>query len=227
MFEILDSVLTPLGELLLRRRELRGRPGTIVTEVTVDMELLMSSLNTFSERALTARALELHPGSDLRVLVGGLGLGYTAQEALSSERVAEVTVVERVADVIRWLNTGLLPLSEELSADPRLTLREGDVYELLSEEPAGPLWDLILIDVDHSPTQPLDASSLWFYRPDGLRLARRHLAPGGVLGVWSASPDERFLAALGDVFGEARSIDVPWHNELVDQDITDVVFLAR
>ncbi len=88
--EILAYEPSPLGPLCLRRRELLSQPGTIVTEVTLNHEFLMSSLYTDSERALARTALEMHTGENLRVLVGGLGLGYTAREALLSDRVARV-----------------------------------------------------------------------------------------------------------------------------------------
>jgi hypothetical protein len=85
--EFLAYVPTPLGDLCLRRRELLSRPGTVITEVTLDHELLMSSFVTVSERALADEALARNAGDDLRVLVGGLGLGYTASQALASPRV--------------------------------------------------------------------------------------------------------------------------------------------
>ena len=104
--EILAYEPSPLGLLCLRRRELLSQPGTIVTEVTLNHEFLMSSLYTDSERALSRTALEMHSGKDLRVLVGGLGLGYTAREALLSDRVASVEVVELLPQVIDWLARG-------------------------------------------------------------------------------------------------------------------------
>ena len=82
--EILAHEMSPLGLLCLRRRELLSEPGTIVTEVTLNHEFLMSSLYSDSERALARTALEMHRGDDLKVLVGGLGLGHTAHEALAS-----------------------------------------------------------------------------------------------------------------------------------------------
>ena len=86
--EILGYETTPLGYLCLRRRELLSKPGTVITEITLDHELLMSSQQTVSERALASLALERHPGDGLRVLIGGLGLGYTAHEILRSPAVA-------------------------------------------------------------------------------------------------------------------------------------------
>ena len=82
--EILACEPSPLGLLCLRRRELLSQPGKMVTEVTLNHEFLMSSLYTDSERALARLGLAMHPGNGLRVLVGGLGLGYTAREVLVS-----------------------------------------------------------------------------------------------------------------------------------------------
>jgi len=104
--EILAFESTPLGDLCLRRRELLSKPGTVITEITLDQELLMSSYNTASERALFGEALARHAGRGLRVLVGGLGLGYTASEALDSDRVTDVEVVELLPQVVRFLRDG-------------------------------------------------------------------------------------------------------------------------
>ena len=165
--EILAYEESPLGLLCLRRRELLSQPGTIVTEVTLNHEFLMSSLYTDSERALARTALEMHSGDDLRVLVGGLGLGYTAREALLSEYVAKVEVVELLPQVIDWLRRGLVPLSTELCNEQRLVLTEGDVYRQLAGAPDD-LFDVILIDVDHSPEERLAEESALFYTTQGL-----------------------------------------------------------
>ena len=101
-------MMTPLGPQPPPRAA--AEPGTIVTESSLNHEFLMSSYHTASERALAWRALELHPGQGLDVLVGGLGLGYTAREALVSQRVARVTVVEFLPQVIAWLDRDLVPL---------------------------------------------------------------------------------------------------------------------
>lgn len=226
LFEILDYRDTPLGPLCLRRRELLAERGTIVTEVTLNHEFLMSSYNTASERALAEHALRLHPGAELKVLVGGLGLGYTAREVLRSPRVARVEVVEFLPEVIVWLEQGLLPLSGELSADERLQAVEGDVYQLLSEPPRV-THDLIIIDVDHNPDEVLHAANQRFYEIEGLKRARDHLAPGGVLAVWSSSESPSFARALEEVFVFVHVEPVIWHNELIDEEQRDDLFLAR
>jgi spermidine synthase len=228
LFELVDSRVTPIGVLELRRRELPAKPGMIVTEITINDEMLMSSLSTVSESALSSSALAMHPGSDgLRVLVGGLGLGYTAHVALADPRVAHVRVVDRLPAVIGWMRLGLLPLSDELNGDPRVEISEGDVYaELLG--PGREAYDLLLIDVDHSPTEPLDPASEPFYTWQGQRQVIEHLAPDGVLGVWSSEDDHYFAAVLDEVYPEARRERIRWVNELIDEEeIEEIIFLAR
>lgn len=201
-------------------------PGTVVTEVTLNHEFLMSSYNTESERALARLALEMHAGTDLGVLVGGLGLGYTAHAALTSPRVSSVQVVEFLSPVVAWLEQGLVPLAAELNADHRFATVAGDVYALLSTAPAD-RFDLILIDVDHAPEDQLSSANAHFYTPSGLRQASRHLAPGGVLGVWSYAESSSFSAALQAVFEEVRIEPVRFQNRLVDEESTDWLFFAR
>jgi spermidine synthase len=224
--EILAYEPSPLGLLCLRRRELLSQPGTIVTEVTLNHEFLMSSLYTDSEQALAQTAIEMHSGKDLKVLVGGLGLGYTAHEALKSPRVKRVEVVELLPQVIGWLEQGLVPLSSELQGEPRLVVTQGDVYKRLAEEPSD-LFDLILIDVDHSPDERLDEASVSFYAVPGLQAARRHLAPDGVLAVWSYAESSPFADALREVFEQVRVEPVTYENQLIDQQRTDWLFFAR
>jgi len=223
--EILAHEPSPLGVLCLRRRELLSAPGTVVTEVTLDHEFLMSSYTTASERALATRALEMHSGRGLEVLVGGLGLGYTAREVLTSDRVGHVEVVGFLPQVIDWLDRGLVPLADELRGDPRFTVVCGDVYERLAA-PAERQFDLVLIDVDHSPEERLAAAGS-FYTEEGLRSAKGHLAPGGVLAVWSYAESSSFADALRSVFGEVRVEPVTVANRLIGAEHTDWLFFAR
>ena len=229
--EILAYEDSPLGPLCLRRRELLSQPGTIVTEVTLNHEFLMSSLYTDSERVLSQTAIEMHGDNvqgdeKLQVMVGGLGLGYTAREALLSERVAKVEVVELLPQVIDWLRQGLVPLSPELNDEPRLVVTQGDVYGRLADPP-GEQFDLILIDVDHSPDERLGEESISFYTVPGLQTAREHLKPGGILAVWSYAESSPFADALGEVFSEVRVEPVSYDNQMIDERRTDWLFFAR
>jgi spermidine synthase len=224
--EILAYEDTPLGPLCLRRRELLNTPGTVVTEVTLNHEFLMSSRNTSSERALARVALEMHTGRELRVLIGGLGLGYTAQAALASDRVREVEVVEFLPQVIDWVQRDLIPLSAELKGDERVRILADDIYARLAAEPAE-RFDLILIDVDHAPDDHLNRDNDFFYSREGLERARRHLAEDGVLGVWSYAESSPFAEALRDTFEEVRLEPVTFYVETVGEETTDWLFFAR
>ncbi len=226
--EILAYESSPLGTLCLRRRELLSQPGTLVTEVTLNHEFLMSSLYTDSERALALTALQLHAGDSLRVLVGGLGLGYTAWEALLSSRVVSVEVVELLPQVIGWLKQGLVPLADQLNGDSRLMVTQGDVYRRLAAPPEKKL-DLILIDVDHSPDERLAEDvegDLSFYSTEGLQAAKQHLAPGGVLAVWSYAESSPFADALREVFSQVQVEPVTYDNRLINEQRTDWLFFA-
>jgi spermidine synthase len=224
--EYLAAEESPLGLVCLRQRPLAGDPAEVATEITLDHQFLMSSANTASEVALAERALALHGGTHLAVLVGGLGLGYTAHAVLASPRVARLEVVEYLAPVIGWLRAGRLPLSDVLMRDSRLAVALGDVYARLAGEPAE-RWDLILIDVDHSPEEPLGRESASFYSESGLARARRHLAPGGVFGVWSYAESPRFADALARVFAEVHVERVCFENRVLGEEETNVLFLAR
>jgi len=228
-FEILDYRESALGVLVLRRRELLSAPGTVVTEVTLDHEFLMSSHNTVSERELARRGLEFHGGGGLRVLVGGLGLGYTAHTAMNSSQVAAVEVVELLPEVISWLARGLFPLADDLREDPRVRVVQGDVFVRLMSSDFAPdaLFDVALVDVDHSPHELLAGRNAAFYGVEGLRRARERFTARGVLAIWSGAADDEFEAALREVFDEVVVERVAWFNELIDEQQHDVLFLAR
>lgn len=224
--EVLAYEPTPIGAICLQQRGMEGDPATRVTEITLDHQFLMSSHSTASERALATRALELHQGDALRVLVGGLGLGYTAREVLRSTRVAKLVVVELLAPVIGWLERGLLPLSGELRRDARLEVSKGDVFERFAGSAGEPV-DLLLIDVDHSPEERLGGSSESFYSQPGLRKMASHLAPGGLFGFWSYSESPRFEADLRSVFAEVWADPLTFHNDVIQQDETNWLYFAR
>jgi spermidine synthase len=223
--EILAYEDTPLGPLCLRRRELLAEPGTFVTEVTLNHEFLMSSYNTHSERAISNRSIELHGDSNLKTLVGGLGLGYTARELISNEKVATVEVVEFLPQVIDWLRNGLVPLSTELNAAKHLQLTAGDVYQRLLAEPSEH-FDLIVIDVDHSPSDQLGEEDHTFYTARGLQQAKMHLREGGILAVWSYAESSSFADALHSTFDQVHVEPIKTVNTLVGHEQTDWLFFG-
>jgi spermidine synthase len=222
-FEVLDHTESPLGVLILRRR---SAPVPGVIELTLEHQFLMSSAVTDSERELATRAIAMHGGGDLDVLIGGLGLGYTCKAALDSPRVVRVEVVELVGGIVRWVETGVIPLGTELMADPRFHAVEDDVFERLRRPPTA-THDVILIDVDHSPDERLGESSDSFYTHANLVLAARHLKPGGVFGVWSTSESPAFEAELRKTFADVRIEPIEFFNETVGLPETNWLFLAR
>lgn len=216
---------TDLGPLCLRRRELLSEPGTVVTEVTLNHEFLMSSYNTDSERAISNRSVELHGGSDLKALVGGFGLGYTAKELLTDQRVASVEVIEYLPQVLQWLKEGLIPLSDELNDADGLRLTSGDVYQYLLDE-SQQQYDLIVIDVDHSPADQLGSEEHIFYTKAGLKSAKKHLADGGILAVWSYAESSSFSEALDLTFSQTHVEPVRTFNPMVQEEQTDWLFFG-
>ena len=222
--EILESVETPIGELCLRRRELLSQPGTLITEVTLDHEFLMSSYHTASEDALARLGIEWHGGRELSVLVGGLGLGYTAQAALDCSQTGRVDVIELLPEVISWLTRDLIPLAGKLRQEPRFSVSQADFFQYL-RNPAGRFYDVV--DIDHSPDENLHPENLPFYTVEGLRQVRTHLKENGVLAVWSSASNDRFVSSLENVFSEVKVETIQWHNDLIDKDLCDLVFLAR
>jgi len=222
-FEVIDHAESPLGVLILRRRT-APVPGVI--ELTLEHQFLMSSAVTVSERELATRAIAMHGGSDLDVVIGGLGLGYTSKAALDSERVARVEVVELIDGIIGWVASGVIPLGKELMADARFHAIQGDVFERL-RRPATRTHDVLLIDVDHSPDERLGESSDSFYAHGSLILAAQHLKPGGVFAVWSTSENPAFEAELRKTFEEVRIEPIEFFNETVGHQETNWLFLAK
>ena len=132
--------------------------------------------------------------------------------------------------MIAWVKGGLVPLSAVLADESRLVISQGDIYQRFANLPAEQ-FDLILIDVDHSPDDRLDEqvhdTNANFYTVSGLRAARWHLTTGGVLAVWSYAESGPFAEALGKVFGEVKIQPITYDNELVDEKPTDWLFFAR
>jgi spermidine synthase len=218
-FEELDYRPTPIGALSLRRRREMSL-GVDIFEIKLGDEHLMSSLFTASEIALARLGLAELAGSGHDVVVGGLGLGYTAQTVLDA--------------VIDWHENGMLPLGPVLTSDPRCRFVLGDFFAMAASsqgfDPNSPArrFDAVLVDIDHSPDFLLNPRNAAFYEPEGLRRLATHLKPGGVFGLWSDElPDEAFTARLATVFAEACSERVTFHNPLQNRDFTQTVYLAR
>jgi spermidine synthase len=232
LFEELDYRDTPIGGLSLRRRR-ELKLGVDVFEIKLGDEFLMSSLFTASEIALADLGLAGLTGDALNVVVGGLGLGYTAKAVLAHGNVGSLVVVDFLEAVIDWHRQGLVPLGHELSHDPRCRFVHGDFFKLAASatgfdpDAPGRQFDAVLVDIDHSPEALLDAGNAAFYGEAGLKRLTAHLKPGGVFGLWSNDlPDPAFTARLAAVFANARAEPVTFHNPLQDRPFTQTVYLA-
>lgn len=230
-FQELDYRETPMGVISLRRR-LDPRTGVDVFEVKLDDDFLMSSLYTVAEIEVARLALARLPGDELDVLVGGLGLGFTALAVLDDPRVRSLVVIEALGEVIEWHERGLIPAGERLAADPRCTLVKGDFFALAAGpglDPRDPTrrFDAVIVDIDHSPVHHLHLSHAPFYTQAGLRGLAAHLRPGGCFSLWSNDPPvDEFTALLAEVFGAAEGVLISFPNPLQDRDATNSVYLA-
>ena len=197
-------------------------------------EYLMSSLFTAAEVALARLGLAGLPAGPLDVVVGGLGLGYTAHAALQDPRVREVVVVDYLTAVIGWHERGLLPLSAALTGDPRCRLVHGDFFALTAGDtgydPAAPgrRFDAVLLDIDHSPEHLLHPGNGELYTVPGLRRLAAQLCPGGVFALWSNDPPSgAFTATLTAVFAGARAEVVTFDNPLQRRQSANTVYVAH
>ena len=230
-FEELAWRDTPMGELSLRRR-VEPQLGIDVYEVKLGADYLMSSLFTVAEIALATLGLAAVDGDQLDVVVGGLGLAYTAQAVLADPRVASLIVVEALEDVIGWHQGGLLPFSAAMTADPRCRLLAGDFFALVaSGEGFGPetpeLVHAILVDIDHTPRHVLQPSHTAFYTAEGLGRLSERLHPGGVFGLWSDDPpDDEFVAVVSEVFATCDAHVVSFANPLTGGESANTVYVA-
>ena len=231
-FEELDYRETPIGAVSLRRR-MEPLVGKQVYEVKLGDEFLMSSLFTASEIALADLALAKLPEGACDVVVGGLGLGYTAGAVLNHPCVRSLLVVDFLQAVIGWHEEHLLPLSSEIVNDPRPRLCQGDFFALSASEDGfddlqpGRKFHAILLDIDHSPEELLDNRSRSFYEETGLEHLSRHLLPGGVFALWSNNPpDDGFTNRLARVFSSASAEAVTFDNPYQASQATQCVYLA-
>jgi spermidine synthase len=224
--EELDWQQTPMGELTLRRR-LEPVIGLDIFEVKLGDEYLMSSMFTLAEEELARLGLDAVDDSRLNVLVGGLGLGYTAVTALDDPRIAALTVVDALPAVIEWHERELLPVSARLVQDPRTSLVIGDFFDWMRNAP-DEKYHAILLDVDHSPRHQLDPSHADLYTVEGLRRMSAHLTRDGVFAMWSDDPpDDDFVGDLEQVFGSVQSHVVRFDNPLTGGVSSNTVYVAR
>jgi spermidine synthase len=188
------------GEVVLRRRIGAGRS---VEELIINGAFAMDSSETSTERLLAELALAR--GHAERVLVGGLGLGYTVA-AVAAKDVAVIDVMEIEPCLIDWAYQGVTSTLAALVADPQIRLHVGDVRLALEgtlKEPVGP-WGAIVLDVDNGPDFLIHAGNRGLYTTACLRAAYAQLATGGTLAIWCQQPAPALLAALRGIAPSAQ-----------------------
>ena len=236
-FAELDFQSTPLGDLSLRRRCVPSLDDLEVFEVKLGNDFLMSSLFHEVEVALAdlgLAALGPQPGARLNVVVGGLGLGYTAVAALQHASVHELIVVDFLEAVIDWHRRALVPLGPTLTGDPRCRFVHGDFFALAASpegfDPSAPArrFHAILLDIDHSPRNLLHPRHGVFYSPAGLQALATHLEPGGVFALWSDDPaSEAFAAHLRSAFGSTTAHNIEFPNPYTRSTSVNSVYVSQ
>jgi len=238
VFEELDFQSTPLGNISLRKRTEPRLNGKLLYEVILGDEFLMSSLFTESEIQLSKLGLaalkEANFENDLDIVVGGLGLGYTAVAALENPSVKSLRVIEVMQPVIDWHQRGLVPLGKELTSDPRCTLLHADFFAVATsdngsfdqKEPNKKV-HAVLLDIDHSPSHWLNEGNSSFYTEQSLSKLANKIYPGGIFGLWSNDPpDKHFMELLIKVFQSSVSHVVSFPNLYTDGESSCTVYIA-
>ncbi|MEO6839920.1 MAG: spermidine synthase [Bradyrhizobium sp.] len=236
-FEELDFRPTPMGVLSLRRRR-QLSSGIDIYEIKLGDEFLMSSLFTVAEIALArlglAELTRTDPSrTDFDVVVGGLGLGYTAQAVLENPRVRSLVVVDALPEIIEWHEQGLLPLGQQLTGDPRCRFVHGDFFAMSAQADGFDLtaprrrFDAVLVDIDHSPRKLLHPRHAALYEPAGLASLAEHLRPGGVFALWSNDPpDDAFNSVLSGVFATSAAHVVTFNDAQGDPGASNTVYVG-
>ena len=239
-FQELDFQATALGDLILRTRTMQTLDDLVVHEIILGNDFLMSSLFTEVEEQLShlgLKAAELRfPSTPLDVVVGGLGLGYTAKAALDHPSVSSLIVVDYLQPVIGWHKQGLVPLGNGLTADPRCRLVHGDFFKCAHASGSETSFDpddsqrkfhAILLDIDHTPENFLHDRHSGFYQPAGLRKMAEKLHPNGIFAMWSdGAPSQPFLDNLNKEFPHVESHIVSFPNPIQGGESIGTVYIA-
>ena len=181
------------GDLVLRRRD----DGAL--ELRANGVFVMDTLETSSERALATASLAAVT-SPRRVLLAGLGLGFTLQAVLADSRVEHVRVVELEAALVSWLHDGLVPSGPALLDDPRVSVAVVDIADAVAQTPPG-TYDVVLLDVDNGPDFLVHDANARLYRAPFLRRCLRLLTGAGVLVVWSMNRSTALVETMASAGG--------------------------
>jgi spermidine synthase len=205
-----------------------------VYEIKLDDDFLMSSMWTAGEIALARLGLAESVSDGLDVVLGGLGLGYTAHACLEDTRVRSLVVVEALAEVIDWHERRLVPVADQLLSDPRCHLVHGDFFAMAGtcfardQHGRSRRFHTVMVDIDHSPRHLLQPHHASLYDTAGLSRLAAQLHPGGTFALWSNEPpDVAFGAVLGAVFDETKAHVVDFPNPAQGGTAANTVYVAR
>ena len=235
VFEELDYQQTPLGDISLRRRSEPRLDNKIIYEVKLGDEFLMSSLFVEAEEQLSTLSLaQLHGNGhtdNLNVIVGGLGLGYTALTALNYPGVARLRTIDVMRPVITWHKQGVLPVGDVLHRNERSELVHANFFSVAVDTRQGFLdevqVDAVLLDIDHSPQHWLNECNESFYSESSLQAVAKKIKTGGVFGLWSNDwPDDEFVALLDQVFVGTQAHVVRFANPYSGGESINTVYVS-
>lgn len=240
VFEEIDYQETPRGAISLRKRSEPRLDHKLLYEVKMNDEFLMSSLFVEAEVELSKLGLAKFEQQPVDVIVGGLGLGYTAQAALAFENVQSLCVVDVMAPVIEWHEKGLVPLGEELTNNARCRFALGDFFEFATaantnfdgspttSENGPDKVHAVLLDIDHTPSYWLNPENSRFYNKESLLAMKAKIHQGGVFGLWSdEAPDENFVAVLESAFEKVETHMVYFPNPYTGEQSSNSVYIAH
>ena len=196
----MERVTGRCGELVLRRA---GDDHEIVANGV----FLMDTRGGASERLLATATADRMPAPG-RLVIGGMGVGFTLAAALAHPAVGEVHVVEREPDVLRWNRGPLAAGHGHALDDPRVHAHTADLADWLATAAPGSC-DGLCLDTDNGPDWLVDPGNAGLYADDGVAAAARALSAGGVLAIWSAAPSPALAARLADHFTETTTLEVP------------------
>jgi len=235
IFEELDYQETPLGDISLRRRTEPRLDNILIYEVKLGDEFLMSSLFVEAEEQLSTlglRRLKLNGHQlGLNIVVGGLGLGYTALTAVQDESVSRLRTIDVMQPVIAWHQQGLLPIGDKLAVSAKSELIHGDFFAIATDDHVGVLDDekvhAILLDIDHSPSHWLNEGNSGFYNQASLSKMSSKIVTGGVFGLWSNErPDPEFTKLLNSVFSHTEEHVVSFANPYSGGESINSVYIS-
>ena len=238
IFEELDCQSSPIGDISLRRRSEPRLKNQIIFEVKLGDEFLMSSLFVEAEEQLSTLGLAALKRNghlkDLEIIVGGLGLGYTAVEALKDPDVKLMRVIDVMQPVISWHQRGLLPVGDILATDTRSELVQGDFFKLATAADEG--FDknspqdkvhAVLLDIDHSPSHWLNDANQSFYTEAPLKRLAEKIYSGGIFALWSNElPDEAFSDLLSRIFVNCEAHTITFPNPYTGEASCNSVYVA-